>query len=357
MEALALVAIMRVVRGPPVSWVRRVGMCGVVAVLLSAVAPSASAATVAGVDVDALVAALQHDPVVVRGSPRALTHAQADAVRGLIARADPGRIFVVALGGQTSAGVDDVATALQQAVHYSGALIVLAPAPGGGAYNVAADSWEAPDLAVSRFEDALGIAGTVQEALKLGIPAMAKGDAAAGHPGRNGISPSGGAPAPSSGPSGVASGPSGSSATSRSGGSASRSSDVGLIIGLVLFALLVGAIVAYYATKGFSSARASHKRARWRHEERADTFDQAQADFVKLGEEIEALDIDTSMPGADPGGKAEYAQALEAHDEAEQRLAKAKDDDYQLSKAITVITSGREHLRRASEIFNSAPKH
>ena len=351
-------AIMRVVRGPPASWVRRVGLCGVVAVLLVAVAQSASAATVAGVDIDALVAALQHDPVVVQGSPRALTHAQADAVRGLIARADPGRIFVVALGGQTSAGVDDVATALQQAVHYSGALIVLAPAPGGGAYNVAADSWEAPDLAVSRFEDALGIAGTVQEALKLGIPAMAKGDAAAGHPGRNGISPSGGAPAaPSSGPSGIASGPSGSSATSRSGGSASGSSDVGLIIGLVLFALLVGAVVAYYATKAFSSARASNKRARWRHEERADTFEQAQADFVKLGEEIEALDIDTSMPGADPVGKAEYAQALEAHDEAEQRLAKAKDDDYQLSKAITVITSGREHLRRASEIFNSAPKH
>jgi hypothetical protein len=129
-----------------------------------------------------------------------------------------------------------------------------------------------------------------------------------------------------------------------------------LIIGLVLFALLVGAAVAYYATRGFSSARASAKRARWRHEERADTFEQAQADFVKLGEEIEALDIDTSMPGADPGGKAEYARALDAHDEAEQRLAKAKDDDYQLSKAIAVISSGREHLRRAGEIFNSAPK-
>jgi hypothetical protein len=129
-----------------------------------------------------------------------------------------------------------------------------------------------------------------------------------------------------------------------------------LIIGLVLFALLVGAVVAYYATKGFSSARASHKRARWRHEERADTFAQAQADFVRLGEEIEALDIDTSMPGADPGGKAEYAQALQAHDEAEQRLAKAKDDDYQLSKAIAVISSGREHLRRAGQIFTGAPK-
>ena len=326
--------------------------------LLGVVAPSASAATVAGVDIDALVASLQHDPVVVQGSPRALTYAQADAVRRLIARVDPGRIFVVALGGQTSAGVDDVETALQQAVRYSGALIVIAPAPGGGAYNVAADSWEAPDLAVSRFEDALGIAGTVPEALKLGIPAMAKGDAAAGHPGRNGISHSGGAPAtPSSGPSGVASGPSGSSVTSRAGGSASGSSGVGLIIGLVLFALLVGAVVAFYATKGFSSARASRKRARWQHEERADTFDQAQADFVKLGEEIEALDIDTSMPGADPAGKAEYAQALEAHDEAERRLAKAKDDDYQLSKAISVITNGREHLRRAGEIFNSAPKH
>ena len=53
---------------------------------------------------------------------------------------------------------------------------------------------------------------------------------------------------------------------------------------------------------------------------------------------------------------AEYAQALEAHDDAEQRLAKAKDDDYQLSKAIAVISCGREHLRRAGEIFNSAPK-
>jgi hypothetical protein len=279
-------------------------------------------------------------------------------VRRLIARTDPGRIFVVALGGQTSAGVDDIASALQQAVHYSGALVVLAQAPGGGAYNVAADSWEAPDLAVSRFEDALGSAGTVEEVLKLGISAMAKGDAAAGHAGRNGLSRSGGSPAaPGSAPSaGGASGSSGSTAARGSGGSASGSSDVGLIIGLVLFALLVGAVVAYYATRGFSSARASQKRVRWRHEERADAFEQAQADFVKLGEEIEALDIDTSMPGADPDGVAEYAQALDAHDEAEQRLAKAKDDDYELSKAIAVITSGREHLRRAGEIFNSAPK-
>jgi hypothetical protein len=339
-------------------------------VLLGAVAPSAIAATVAGVDIDRLVASLQHNPVVLQGSPPALTRSQADAVRRQIARSDPGRIFVVALGGQTSAGVYDIATALQQAVHYSGALIVLTPAPGGSAYNLAADSWEAPDLAASRFADALGIVGTVRGVLNLGIRAMAKGDAAAGHPGRNGLSPAGGSPvAPGSVTSpGVASGPSVSTVTSpsraratsprtpASGGSASGSSDVGLIIGLVLFALLVGAVVAYYATRGFFSARASEKRARWQHEERADTFEQAQADFVKLGEEIEALDIDTSMTGADPGGKAEYAQALEAHDEAEQRLAKAKDDDYQLTKAIAVISSGREHLRRAAEIFDSAPK-
>jgi hypothetical protein len=38
----------------PVSWVRRVGVCGVVAVLLGAVAPPASAARVAGVDIDTM---------------------------------------------------------------------------------------------------------------------------------------------------------------------------------------------------------------------------------------------------------------------------------------------------------------
>jgi hypothetical protein len=307
---------------------------------------------------------------VLQGSPPALTRAQADAVRRQIARSDPGRIFVVVLGGQTSAGVYDIAASLQQAVHYSGALIVITHAPGGGAYNLAADSWEAPDIAASRFADALGIAGGLRECLKLGIAAMAKGDAAAGHPGRNGLSPAAGSPAatgsgpsvtsPSAPPASTVTSPSRTPATSprtpASRGSASGGSDVGLIIGLVLFALLVGAVVAYYATRGFFSARASEKRARWQHEERADTFEQAQADFVKLGEEIEALDIDTSMTGADPGGKAEYAQALEAHDEAEQRLAKAKDDDYQLTKAIAVISSGREHLRRAAKIFDSAPK-
>jgi hypothetical protein len=264
----------------------------------------------------------------------------------------------------------DIATALQQAAHYSGALIVLTPAPGGSAYNLAADSWEAPDLAAARFSDALGIAGTMPEVLKLGIRAMAKADAAAGHRGRNGLSLSRGSPVASgSGQSpGVApappvstvtspsTAPNPSTATSSSSSSASSGSNVGLIIGLVLFALLVGVVAAYYATRGFFSARASEKRARWAHEERADTLAQAQADFVKLGEEIEALDIDTSMPGADPHGKALYAQALEAHDEAEQRLAKAKNDDYQLSKAIAVISRGREHLRRAGEIFNSGPK-
>ena len=96
-----------------------------------------------------------------------------------------------------------------------------------------------------------------------------------------------------------------------------------------------------------ATARSSHVH----REENADAHAQAQKDFVKLGEEITALDIDSSMANASPGGKDEYRHALGCYEAAEQRLKHA-DDEYQFQKAVYAIKAGRRHVHAANQLFN-----
>lgn len=135
-----------------------------------------------------------------------------------------------------------------------------------------------------------------------------------------------------------------------SGGSSSCGSSNGGLITLVIIGAIVlaacGVIFIRYMRR---SLRASHRR----REESADAGEQASTEFGQLGDEIGALDIDSSMPGASAEGKDEYAKALECYQDAERRLGKSG-DDYQFERAVAAIQQGLEHVGNADKLFNGA---
>ncbi len=137
--------------------------------------------------------------------------------------------------------------------------------------------------------------------------------------------------------------------------------DVGLIFGAI--GLAIGAIAVMGvlilalrgllgdAVLGARSARRAVRGSRRRKQELADERERARAELIKLGEEIEALDIDSSMPAASHSGKDEYANAIDCYQEADRRLRNAG-DDYQLERAVDALKRGREHARSADQLFN-----
>jgi hypothetical protein len=119
---------------------------------------------------------------------------------------------------------------------------------------------------------------------------------------------------------------------------------VALVVTLVMLVLLAALIGGWYAR---GAMRVAHRR----REESEDVHKQAQADFIKLGEAIGALDIDSSLAGASAAGKDEYGHAVGCYAEAERRL-KHEDDDYQFQKALNAIKAGFRHCHAADQLFN-----
>ncbi len=123
-----------------------------------------------------------------------------------------------------------------------------------------------------------------------------------------------------------------------------RGSVIALIIMGVAVLLLVVLIGARYG-------RAAMKTAHVRREQSVDVHKQAHADFIKLGEAIGALDIDSSLANASAAGKDEYGHAVGCYAEVERRL-KHEDDDYQFQKALNALAAGFRHVNAADQLFN-----
>jgi hypothetical protein len=92
---------------------------------------------------------------------------------------------------------------------------------------------------------------------------------------------------------------------------------VGVLPLLLIVVLAVGGIAA------FSFAR-NRSRRRERDAQLSDVKRTANEDLIALGEDIRALDIDTQMPGADPGAKSDYERAVLGYDAANRRLGAAR---------------------------------
>jgi Short C-terminal domain len=300
--------------------------------LLGLIAPALATAaivSVGGISVGELADALQQQPVQQRGHPRpGLTAKQVRNLAALVEQRDAGRIWIAVVTPLTVQATGDLTQALSDAVTSDGVYVVVA----GSNYHVTT-SWESGESARRRLAAAVDRPGdSLYVQLRRTIDSFATADAAAGHPGSQSTEQTGPA------------------STSHSSPSSHSSGSAGVISGIVITVVVLVLLGAGYARRARGSLRAAH----WRKEQEADVHAQAQADFVKLGDDIAALDIDSSMPNANPEAKDEYAKALDAYQDAEQRLKQA-DDDYQFAQAQDALRRGAQHIEAAQQLFSAAP--
>ncbi len=264
-------------------------------------------------------------------------------MRAEIRRVDPGRIWILIVSPRSQSALGSLAGP------------VFGELPAGTLLGVADDrqsastthfwvgsSWEQSATAENQLNDVINGfhkgQGSLYDDLRLAIQSFARGDAAAGHPQLSTASGSGQL-------TGAGTGTGGGQVGSAGGGGSSNAGVIALVV-LGAIALIVCAVIFVRYTR--RSLRASHRR----REENADAHEQATTDFGKLGDEIGALDIDSSMPGASAPGKDEYAKAIECYQDAERRLGKSG-DDYQFERAVAAIRQGLEHVDRAGRLFNA----
>ena len=327
---------------------RAQGACAaVIAALITAFATASAGAvliSVGGIRVQDLADALQSSPVQTRGKPDpTLIAADVRSLDRRINQRDPDRIRIAVVSPLSEKGTTDLTHALSDAINSDGVVIVVA----GSNYHVTT-TWGTGEEARSRLADAVSRPGdSLVAQLRRAVDSFAEADAAAGHPGSSSSEQSGTVQTttPGGGTASAGSG-AGNSAGTDSGKSSGGGS--GLIVGLVILAvILVGAGIPL-----IRRWRGSMRAAHYRKEQTADVHAQAQADFVKLGEDIGALDIDSSMPAASAEGKDEYAKAIECYQDAERRLHDP-DDDYQFQRAQQALREGAEHVQNAGRLFTS----
>lgn len=317
-------------------WSRLLGGMLAAAVLL----PASSLAASRSIDVSSLAQALERTPVQVVGSPPlSISAGEARALSARIRRVDRGRIWIAVVPSMSQRPTSRLSNALSGYLNADGGGTVVVVA-GGSVWG--STSWEDGGAATARLAAAFKDPHEpLARQLRRVIDSFASGDAAAGHPQINSSPGTSSQSSTATQPSGTA------SASNGSGSSSSTSSSSGLIVGLVALALLVLFVLIRTGPRLRRARRASHRRK----QEQADAHEQAQADFIKLGEAIEALDIDSSMPNASARGKAEYAKALDCRDQAERRLKKA-DDEYQFERALAALKEGLEHVQAAGQLLN-----
>ncbi len=267
--------------------------------MLAIVAPAAAILVRVGdVEVQPLVAALKHAPVQLDGRPNpSLTGGQVRALRARIARRDPGRIAIAIVTPFSTKATGDLSEAISEQINRNGVVVVVS----GYNYHVST-TWGSGTGAGDRLGAAVDRPGdSLYVQMQRTIDSFARADAKAGHPGANSSEQNG--PAPSQGqvttPTNTSNGAPGSSGSPSGSSSSSGGGSGGLIAALigVAIVLLVAAVPVTRAVR--RSMRSSH----WRKEEALDVHAQAQADFIKLGEDIGALDIDSSMPNASAAAK------------------------------------------------------
>jgi hypothetical protein len=81
---------------------------------------------------------------------------------------------------------------------------------------------------------------------------------------------------------------------------------------------------------------------------------QAEEQLMAIGDDIRALDIDVSMPGADAAGVASYGQALESYERAERALEQG-DSPAELRMANGILAAARRQMDVAKEKLGRTP--
>jgi hypothetical protein len=274
---------------------------------------------------EAAARVLESDPVYVH--PRAagrLTVAEQGRVRIAIVQSALGRVKVAVVPAGVvagSGGVEELASQLDRMLAVRGTLIVVA----GPAYR-AVTSYPRSDAAASALRAAVNRRRGDRLAAELvaAIPRIARVD-----PG-----PSGDLRQDSPGPVQIPDGD-------------DFLDDIGDAFRLGVLIVATAVALPFVVLAVFLIARARRRRAR--DAEVLESGDRSANDeLVAFGDEIRALDLDTSMPGADRAALAEYEQALALYDQANE-LVSGDPTPYRVEQARAAIAAGRRHVAAAAE--------
>jgi hypothetical protein len=114
------------------------------------------------------------------------------------------------------------------------------------------------------------------------------------------------------------------------------------------------AVVTLLLVGGGALVFGARRRRRERERELAEVKNVAQEDLVALGEDIRALDIDTSMPGADPEAVRHHADAVDAYQRAARILDRAARPQ-DLAGMSAALEAGRFSMASARAILEGRP--
>jgi hypothetical protein len=114
------------------------------------------------------------------------------------------------------------------------------------------------------------------------------------------------------------------------------------------------AVVTLLLVGGGALVFGVRRRRRERARELAEVKTVAQEDLIALGEDIRALDIDTSMPGADPEAVRHHAEAVDAYQRAARILDRAARPQ-DLAGMSAALETGRFSMASARAILEGRP--
>jgi hypothetical protein len=278
--------------------------------------------------------ALKEDPVYVeRGADPGLSQLQAGRIRIRIARRDPGRIKVAVVKSTTAEGAEGTNKFANAVDHELGGVRGILLVSGGHSIHMVV-SFSDVDRATAVLRQAVsenddeGLAAQLIE----GVTRLADVD-----PGRGGDIGGGGQE--------------GGGVTDPAIGK--KAGEVLSTVKLVL--LIVGIAVALpFVLVALGIALRGRRR---RREERDRLLRDTQADreqLVALGERITELDLDESMPSADPRGREAYQRAVAAYDRANTAL-NGRPTRAALGGAAFALQEGQAAMQEAERLLNPAP--
>jgi hypothetical protein len=266
---------------------------------------------------------LEGDPVYVHpGVAERLTVPEQGKVRLEIVRSAIGRIKVAVVPAGVAAragGVGSFANEIDRTLHVRGALIVVA----GSDYWVVT-SYPQSDAAADALRAAVNKSpdDRLVDELLAAIPRLGRID-----------------PGPESDPDGQE--PPSVPDPDDFFDDVGDAFKLGVLIVAVAVALpfILGAVLL--------AARARRRRAREK-EVRESGERSADDELLALGEDIESLDLDTSMPNAPRAALTEYEQAIAHYDQANE-LLEGDPTEYRVEQARAAIAAGRRHIAAARE--------
>jgi len=272
--------------------------------------------------VQSIAQALRASPVYAdRAARPTLSPAETAQIRQEIEHRDPGRIEIAVVSAAVATregGLAALANALDQRLGAPGTVLVAA---GSRVWLVT--SYSDTNAATAAVQQAFGAHHALVDQLREAVDGIAAVDPRAG--------------------------------TRPSSGSTKTNTSVFTIhIPSIVWQIIAAAIALPFVIWALVVTR---RRWRSRAETRAtlsDDLADAREQLVALGDDIRDLDIDVSMPSADPSGKRDYASALDQYQRAERLLGETA-TVHRVAQASAALAEGRRLMDAARNRLTSTP--